>query len=452
MSKPLIYFGQEKPLINLFSYGLFEKIVNDKFIVLLPENLSVKLDWIKKKKTYKKLWTNEDQTIFFDYLLLCNFITHRNKSLNKYLRVNFLGTSKIYDIKSFLLAVKNVIRKLTSINLLVLFKIHKQDSTEILRILRRHRIIKSNDTSSFLEILRSLKIDKVFVITTFSDLTIYDLIDACNQLGISVYVLPESWDNISTSISIPTNLTELLVWSDQHFKEVAEFYPEFVTKTKIIGSYRITNAVSKREFSNSNVTMQPALKSKFKIVYLEGFFLEDVYHILNTVLDVLPQIKGFDLSFVEIIYRKYPLKKQTREGIKSAKLDIDSRQFRVTFNISEGTSLMADLTNVDLVISESTTAGLEAAFRLNPVLFVYSEKSRRYIDTKRSYDFSYSRDLYKYFNVIDFDSFDCIKHLTTALLNICFKTESEYSVKKQLEFLEYFGKPFNFSAWEELSS
>jgi hypothetical protein len=57
------------------------EIVNDKFIVLLPDNLSEKFEWIKKKITYRKLSTNEDQTIFFDYLLLCNFITRRNKSL-----------------------------------------------------------------------------------------------------------------------------------------------------------------------------------------------------------------------------------------------------------------------------------------------------------------------------------------------------------------------------------
>ena len=236
MGKSLVYFGQEKPLVNLISYGLFEKIVNDKFIVLLPDNLSEKFEWIKKKITYRKLSTNEDQTIFFDYLLLCNFITRWNKSLNKYLRVNFLGPSKIYNIKSFILAFKNAIRKLISINLLVLFKIYNQDSVQILKILRRDQIIKSNNTNSFFEILKSLEINKVFIFTTFSDLTIYDLIDACDALDISTYVLPESWDNISTSISIPTNLTELLVWSNQHFKEVTEFYPELVTKTKIMGS------------------------------------------------------------------------------------------------------------------------------------------------------------------------------------------------------------------------
>lgn len=451
MGKSLVYFGQEKPLVNLISYDLFEKIVNDKFIVLLPDNLSEKFEWIKKKITYRKLSTNEDQTIFFDYLLLCNFITRRNKSLNKYLRVNFLGPSKIYNITSFFLALKNVIRKLTSINLLVLFRICNQDSVQILKILRRDRIIKSDNTNSFLEILETLEIDKVFIFTTFSDLTIYDLINSCDQLGISTYVLPESWDNISTSISIPENLTELLVWSNQHLKEVAEFYPKLVTKTKIIGSYRITNAVSKREFTSTKAIVQPALKTKFKIVYLEGYFLEDVNYILNTVLDVMPQIKRFDLSFVEIIYRRYPLKKQTLDGIVSTKLDIDSRQFRVKFKISEGTGLMTDLTNADLVISESTTAGLEAAFHLNPVLFVYSKKSRRYIDTKKSYDFSYSRDLEKYFDIIDFDSFDCTKYLIAALLNLCFKTEYEYESIKRSQLLEYFGKPFNFNAWEELS-
>jgi len=313
-------------------------------------------------------------------------------------------------------------------------------------------IIKSNNTNSFFEILKSLEIDKVFIFTTFSDLTIYDLIDACDALDISTYVLPESWDNISTSISIPTNLTELLVWSNQHFKEVTEFYPELVTKTKIIGSYRITNAVSKREITSTTAIIQPELKTKFKIVYLEGYFLEDVNYILNTILDVMPLIKGFNLSFVEIVYRKYPLKKQTLDGIESTKLDIDTRQFRVTFKISEGTTLMSDLTNVDLVISESTTAGLEAAFHLNPVLFVCSKKSRRFIDTKRSYDFSYSRDLEKYFHVIDFDSCNSTKHLTEALLNLSFKTEYENESKKQLQLLEYFGKPFDFNAWEKISS
>jgi hypothetical protein len=446
--KPLIYFGQEKPLVNITSYGMFEKIIHKKFIVLMPENFSIKFIWINKKITFKKLSTIEDQTAFFDYLLLYNYFTRRNKSLNKYLRVSFLGTSKIYNLKSFVLAFKNVIKKFTSINLFVLCKFYKKDSVQILKILRSYRIIRSNDTNSFLEILKSLEIDKVFILTTFSDITIYDLIDACNQISIPVYVLPESWDNISTSISIPSNLTELLVWSNQQLKEVSEFYPELISKTKIIGSYRITNAVSQREFTNTKSITQPVLKTKFKIVYLEGYFLEDVNHILNTVLDVMPQIKRLDLSFVEIIYRRYPLNKQTSEKIWSTKLDINSRQFVVNFRISERGSLMKDLTDVDLVISESTTAGLEAAFCLKPVLFVYSKKSRKYIDTKRSYDFSYSRDLKKYFNVVDFDSLDCKKNLKAVILNSCFKTENEYESKKLSILLEYFGEPFNFKVWE----
>lgn len=449
--KPLIYFGQEKPLVNLASYGMFEKIIHKKFIVLMPENLSVKFNWISKKITFKKLTTIEDQTVFFNYLLLHNYFTRRNKSLNKYLRVNFLGTSKIYDLKSFILAFKNAIKKLILINLFMLFKFHKRDSVQILKILRNYRIIRSNDTNSFLEILRSLEIDKVFIFTTFSDITIYDLIDACNQLSIPVYVLPESWDNISTSISIPSNLTELLVWSYQHFKEVSKFYPELINRTKIIGSYRITNAVSQKGFTNTKAIMQPALKTKFKIVYLEGYFLEDVNYILNTVLDVIPQIQKLELSVIEIIYRKYPLKKQMQEKIQGTKLSVDSRQYRVNFRISEGTSLMTDLIDVDLVISESTTAGLEAAFNLNPVLFVYSKKSRKYIDTKRSYDFSYSRDLKKYFNVIDFDSLDCKENLIAALQKLCFKEDNECKLRKLSMPLEYFGQPFDFKMWETYS-
>lgn len=450
--KPLVYFGQEKLLVNLTSYGMFEKIIHKKFIVLMPENLSLKFNWISKKITFKKLSTIEDQSAFFDYLLLYNFFTRRNKSLNKYLRVNFLGTSKIYDLKSFILTLKNVIKKLTSINLFMLFKFHRKDSVQILNILRSYRIVRSNDTNSFLEILKSLEIDKVFILTTFTDITIYDLIDACNQLSIPVYVLPESWDNISTSISIPSNLTELLVWSDQHYKEVSEFYPELIARTKIIGSYRITNAVSQRELKNTKVITRPIPKTRFKIVYLEGYFLEDVNHILNTVLDVIPQIKSLNLSIIEIIYRKYPLQKQTLERIWGTKLDVGSREYRVNMRISEGTSLMTDLIDVDLVISESTTAGLEAAFHLDPVLFVYSKKSKKYIDTKKSYDFPYSQDLKKYFRIIDFDSLDCKKNLMAVLPDLCFKIENKHMEENRSEFLEYFGKPFNFNAWEKLSS
>jgi hypothetical protein len=112
---------------------------------------------------------------------------------------------------------------------------------------------------------------------------------------------------------------------------------------------------------------------------------------------------------------------------------------------------MKDLIDVDLVISESTTAGLEAAFNLKPVLFVYSKRSRKYIDTKRSYDFSYSQDLIKYFHVIDFDSTDCKKKLIAFLEDLCFKIGNKHMEINRSEFLEYFGQPFDFNAWEKLS-
>jgi len=447
MKSNLVYFGHEKIIYNLNSYQMLEKLFNDKFIMLIPSRFNKELFSSQNTISCSILWEPQEERLFWNYLLWANFLTKRNTSLNMFLRVNFFGTSKIYNTKSLIIALKNAFRMLTSINWWILRKVYRYDSSEILGFLRTHKIIKSNCVSFFVDVIRLNQISKVFIISTFNDPSIFDLVEACDSLGIPVIVLPESWDNISTSISIPYKITGLYVWSDQQSREVREYYPELMQKTHIIGSYRITNAINAKKLVMNNTLS----KKSIKILYLEGYYLEDIINVMNKLMVVLTQIEQFKLFDIEIIYRNYPLKKQTDYNF----IRIDLSKLKLPHNISVKYStknrLWEDLENTDLVISESTTAGLEAAFQLKPIIFIYSKRSKKYVDTKRSYKFSYASDLKKYFSVIDIDSKTSEKVLALEINNLILNSElNDAKMNNRLVILDYFGKPFDFSIWKEL--
>jgi len=445
MGKSLVHFGHEKPIINLHSYGMFKSLIPNNFVVLLPSHLHRYHDSIDNTVFYKESWSNADKTLFYNYLLIKNFITRRNKSLNFYLRVSLFSTDKIRNQKTLFFAIKHFFRTIVKINPILVFKIKKLNSEKVLEILRERKILKSNNTDCFLTILETNQITKVFIITTFTDPGIFDLIKACNLLGIPSYVLPESWDNISTAIAIPSDLTELLVWSQQQHHEVKRFFEELSSRTKIIGSYRITKAIANQKIHTS---YQAKVKGEFKILYVEGYFLEDVNFILNRLIKVLAKIPQLKNTDIKIVYRKYPLEKQTNKFMDPVKLVGDSKLGKIRFLISENNSLIADLELTDLVISESTTAGLEASFTRKPVIFISSKKSKKFIDTRRSYLFSYSNDLEDFFYVINFEDRNSDKLLTFALMTYIGCDQGSKDINRLN--LTYFGEPFNFSLWSEL--
>lgn len=426
---------------------MLEKLFNSKFIMLIPSRFNKESFSSQHTISCSISWEPQEERLFWNYLLWANFLTKRNTSLNMFLRVNSFGTSKIYNTKSLIFALKNAFRMLTSINWLVLRKIYRYDSSDILKFLRTHKIIKSNNVSLFVDVIRLNQISKVFIISTFNDPTIFDLVEACDSLGTPVIVLPESWDNISTSISIPHKITGLYVWSDQQSSEVRDYYPDLVQKTHVIGSYRITHAINFRKPVMKNTLS----KKSFKILYLEGYYLEDILNVMNKLLAVLTQIEQFRLFDIEIVYRNYPLKKQTDPNFVRNDLSKLKLPHNISVKNSRNKGLWEDLENTDLVISESTTAGLEAAFHIKPIVFIYSKKSKKYVDTKRSYKFSYASDLKRYFSVIDIDSKNYEKVLALEMNNLILNSElNDAKVNNQLVILDYFGKPFDFRIWKEL--
>jgi len=447
MKSNLVYFGHEKIIYNLNSYQMLEKLFNDKFIMLIPSRFNKELFSSQNTIISSILWEPQEERLFWNYLLWANFLTKRNTTLNMFLRVNCFGTSKIYNAKSVISALKNAFRMLTTINWFILRKIYRYNSSEILGFLRTNKIIKSNCVSLFKDVIRLNTISKVFIISTFNDPSIFDLVEACDSLGIPVIVLPESWDNISTSIAIPHKINGLYVWSDQQTREVREFYPELVQKTHVIGSYRITNAINANKLMiNNNLS-----KKSIKILYLEGYYLEDIINVMNKVLTALTQNEQFKFFNIEIIYRNYPLKKQTDSNF----IRNDLSKLKLPQNISVKNSrknrLWEDLEDTDLVISESTTAGLEAAFQLKPVIFIYSKKSRKYIDTKKSYKFSYASDLKKYFSLINIDGKNFEKVLALEINNLIVNPElNDAKTNHRSVTLDFFGKPFDFEIWKEL--
>ena len=141
MRSNLVYFGHEKIIYNLNSYQMLEKLFNDKFIMLIPSRFNKESFSSQNTISCSIFWEPQEERLFWNYLLWANFLTKRNTSLNMFLRVNSFGTSKIYNTKSLIFALKNAFRMLTSINWCVLRKIYRYDSSELLKFLSSQHLM-----------------------------------------------------------------------------------------------------------------------------------------------------------------------------------------------------------------------------------------------------------------------------------------------------------------------
>ena len=92
------------------------------------------------------------------------------------------------------------------------------------------------------------------------------------------------------------------------------------------------------------------------------------------------------------------------------------KNIRFSFTQSQLPFVVDDLSSIDFVIADCTTAALEAAFSGLDVVFIGSKRSPRYIDTLKVYNFSFSKDLHSFFPVINLSKF-----LSTRKLSKVFK-------------------------------
>lgn len=454
MSKILVYFGHEKPLSNLISYAALNFVIPDSALKLLNNMDFSKYANISNKIDFKSSWRSTDKETFYNHLLINNFLSKRNKPLDIFLFNKFFGPYKLQKPSSFFKSLKYFLQIITRVNFKSLNKSYSKNAETLLDQLRLNKRISANDCQAFMRVLQQNSISKVLIVSTLSDPSIFDLVRVCDNLGITCFILPDCWDNISTTYGIPENFTKIFLWSEQQRRDIIQFFPSLRDKVEIIGTYRINLEVSKINYKQR---LDSIKQNQFNILYLEGYFFENRINIFNFLVKAIDMVKQFKGIEVNITYRPYPLKKQTIGNSESNKpLNFNALKANANLRImsSLNTKLSEDLQSSDLIISELSTAGLEAAFKAIPVLFVSSSSSPKRLDSNKSYEFTYAKDLYDYFNVVKVEEYNSIEILSEYLQKIfILKKHSDYDplvVDKIFSDLEFFAKPFDFPKWSKL--
>jgi hypothetical protein len=343
---------------------------------------------------------------------------------------------------------------IAQINFKSLAKSYSKNAETLLSQLRLNERITAEDSQTFIRILEQNSISKVLIISTLSDPSIFDLVRVCHNSGIACFLLPDCWDNISTTYAIPDDFTKIFLWSEQQRKDINQFFPSLREKIEIIGSYRINLEVSRISYKQRLDSLK---QHQFNILYLEGYFFENRINVINFLVKAIDMVKEFKGVEIKITYRPYPLKKQTI-GDSVINKPINFNAFKANANIrimsSLNTKLSQDLQSTDLIISELSTAGLEAAFKAIPVIFIASTNSPKRLDSNKSYEFTYAKDLYNYFNVVHLEEDNSIEVLYQYLQKIfILKKHLDYDplvVDKIFSDLEYLAKPFDFPKWSNL--
>lgn len=454
MSNTLIYFGHEKPLSNLMTYNMFDKLIPSNALKLLNNMNSEKYQSISNKIDFQSSWSSTDKEIFYNHLLVNNFFNSRNRPLNIFLINQLFGPFKLISPSFFIQSLKFFLRLINQINFKSIYKSCSGNAEVLVDELRKNRRIYSDDSQFFSKVLDQNRVSKVLIISTLADPSIFDLVKVCKNLSIPSYLVPDCWDNISTAYGIPESFTKMLLWSEQQKRDMLKFYPSTRTKLEIIGSYRINLKQSVEEYTN---WFESAKWREFTFLYLEGYFFENRINSINSLITAINKIRELAGVKIKIIYRPYPLKKQTLgDRVQSVRLIFDRllNQENIDFKISSNTSLSQDLINSDVIISELSTAGLEAGFKGIPVFFIYSSTSLKRLDSKRSLKFTYLKDLHRFFQVINLEDKDSINLFSQNLQKIFnLKHRTAYNpelINRKFNELKFLAEPMNLDKWSKI--
>jgi len=448
MNKILFFLGTDKSFTNLVKYGYFEKIIKKDFTILSLNSSDVALKSAPTMNviSYDSNWsaTNIDQ--FHLYLLLKNFITRNNKALNYDLRNRFLGPYKIKSIKTLTYSFKYFFHAVRKINWLFLLLNFNKSHHQILIQLRNKNFLDAGDYTYFYKILVENKITSVITLTPFRDPKIYDLAQACCDLNISLHILIECWDNISSGYGLPDYITQLYLWSEQQRLEILKFYPKYSTSTQIIGSYRRSYSLDFEKTIISNL-------DELNILYLEGYFYEDLNFILKLINNLLIESE-LHISYkkVNIFVRRYPLKRQTIEISQNEDWigTFTANNCIFTTKKSQILDLNNEFQNIDLVFTELTTAGLEAKFRNIPTFFIGSHASPRFLDSAAGYTYPFAQQIKNSKSFFNLSYKKDRLRLVTQLFEFKINRNLKQRFLNQNEDLNFYAEPFDFLKWNNL--
>lgn len=444
MKHKLLYICDEKSLKNLIHYQMLNQLFGKNFLILTTEEIETKVSKLQNLISYSSSWTHKDIKYLTDYLYLQNFFQRRNKPLNIILRTRIFGSYKIRTFKNLASVFRQIFKFLKIIDWKLALRSKYLSAEELIFTLRKKELISQGDSKRIFKILNNLNIESAICISTLRDPRIFDFVDACTELKIKTYVMPDSWDNISSNPAIPKDISEILVWSEQQKKEIQKNHKYFTGRVRIFGSYRISkgldlfNEVQYKKLDN-NI-------SRLKILYLEGYIYEIFEENLRIMVKALLKValKTANLKDIEIIVRRYPGPKQSEGKNRQRYFDMFAEE-GIKFLISESTEkyVVNDLPGVDLVISDCTTAALECLACGYTVIFIGSSHSPRYLDTMKIYDFSFSKDLKKFFPIINLSKSCAEQRLFNEIYHLICNTKE---IEPYSNYLFDFNSPIKYFA------
>lgn len=453
----IFFIGQEKPLSNLVNYDALKLFLKKDFLVVTTTEIASKYKFTNKVISFESKWTRRDWVKYLDYLMLKNLFSNSRSTINLMLRTRLLGPYKFNSIYSLKIGGKYLFNFIKGINWLIFLNNFRNTPEKLLNSLREKNAISEGDRNEIRNKISKIKIKRAVIFTTFNDPVLLDFIAVCNELNIQTLVLPDCWDNISTAVTIPRDISHLYLWSPQQLEEVRVSFTHLYSKSQVIGSYRFQN-YQKNSFPVKNKD-KPIEMCDLRILYLESNLFEDRNFVLERIVQSIMNSRNFGepIKRAKIIVREYPGVHQSAaefrneflhgENSKTTKLGIDIMR-------SDNTSLKEDLIKVDIVFSELTTAALEAAHQGIPIVFVGSSKSPRYITTNKSYNYSFARDLRKFFEVINLDYDESIIRISELLTRLVkSQSTSLHSVLangvKHLD-ISFFLEQLNYETWAKI--
>lgn len=149
MSNTLIYFGHEKPLSNLMTYNMFDKLIPSNALKLLNNMNSEKYQSISNKIDFQSSWSSTDKEIFYNHLLVNNFFNSRNRPLNIFLINQLFGPFKLISPSFFIQSLKFFLRLINQINFKSIYKSCSGNAEVLVDELRKNRRIYSDDSQFF---------------------------------------------------------------------------------------------------------------------------------------------------------------------------------------------------------------------------------------------------------------------------------------------------------------
>jgi len=413
MTKTLIFFPREKPLLNFQRYLNLDELVRKRNILVLCNSRISAESKRNYMSSYSSNWTNQEETLLFDILYLLSSIRPANKALRHFTRVRLVGP-EVTSLRNLKALVAHFLAKVWELRILPRLIPFRKDPQKSLKVMRSKGLIGSGDTEALMRFLRINKINKVIIATTLKDSQTYDMLEATSIAGIPVSIMIDSWDNIGCAAVLPKVSGNIYLWSQQQIEEICLYYPDQLEKCIILGSPRSYFAKSIREERERNSLIVSKKKSKniLHILYIQAYFYDDTISTLVNLGRIMQEVsKHFDTE-IDVCIRRYPLIAPSHTFDSELEVFLQTlnlQDARVCFRISSNSELKDDLISANKVVSEISTGGLESLLADIPTTFVFSKHRIRYINGDKILDFKFAADLFEVATVVEGKNFESLR-------------------------------------------